>query len=216
MDDASRRRVPGLVIEPISTGRAHPAPSKESGDPVLAEPMTLEDVYRDHVDFAWRVLRRQGVRPGDISDALQDVFLTVHRTLGNFEGRSSIKTWLYTICASVARDRRQRAHARHETARLDDVGELIDLRAAADARAEHNLRVMMLELALGEMDPSVSEVFVLFELEELTGQEISEVLAVPLGTVYARLQLARASFQRSVGRVEDGKRGAVRRRGERA
>jgi RNA polymerase sigma-70 factor (ECF subfamily) len=178
--------------------------------------MRLQDVYRDHVDFAWRVLRRQGVGPADLSDALQDVFLTVHRTLASFEGRSSLKTWLYTICASAARDRRQRAHARHETARLDDIGEVIDLRAAADGRAEHNLRVMMLEAALGEMDPSLSEVFVLFELEELTGQEISEVLALPLGTVYARLQLARASFRRSVGRIEDGKRGAAKRTGERA
>jgi RNA polymerase sigma-70 factor (ECF subfamily) len=178
--------------------------------------MKLEDIYRDHVDFAWRVLRRQGVGPADMPDAIQDVFLTVHRTLESFERRSSFKTWLYTICASVARDRRQRAHARRETARLDEVGEPIDLRATADARAEHNLRLMMLESAVGEMDPTLSEVFLLFELEELTGQEISEALSVPLGTVYSRLQMARESFRRTVGRIENGRRAPARRAGDRA
>jgi len=178
--------------------------------------MRLEDIYREHVDFAWRVLRRHGVGPTDLSDAIQDVFLTVHRTLAGFAGRSSIKTWLYTICASVARDRRQRAFVRHETARLDDVGEPIDLRAAADARAEHNVRLAALEAALAEMPPSLSEVFVLFEIEDLTGQEISEALSVPLGTVYSRLQMARVSFQKSVGRVEDEWRAPARRAEESA
>ena len=178
--------------------------------------MNLEDIYRNHVDFAWRVLRRQGVGPADMRDAVQDVFLAVHRTLAGFEGRSSVKTWLYTICASVARDRRQRAHARHETARLDDVDDPIDLRATADARAEHNLRLMLLESALAEMDPALCEVFVLFELDELSGQEISDALSVPLGTVYSRLQLARESFRRTVDRVEAGRRAPRKRVGDRA
>jgi len=178
--------------------------------------MKLEDIYRDHADFAWRVLRRQGVGPADLSDAIQDVFLTVHRTLASFAGRSSFKTWLYTICASVARDRRQRAHARHETARLDEAGDPIDVRAAADARAEHNLRLMILESALAEMDVTLSDVFILFELEELTGQEISAALSVPLGTVYSRLELARESFRRTVNRIEDGRRAPARRAGDRA
>jgi RNA polymerase sigma-70 factor (ECF subfamily) len=173
--------------------------------------MKLEDIYRAHVQFAWRVLRRQGVGPADMADAVQDVFLTVHRTLDRFEGRSSLKTWLYTICASVARDRRVRAHRKHETARLDDVGELIDLRASADARSEHNLRLQLLEAALREMGPALGEVFVLFEIEELSGQQISTALSIPLGTVYSRLQQAREAFRTTVGCIEHERRAPARR-----
>lgn len=178
--------------------------------------MKLEDIYRAHVQFAWRVLRRHGVGPADMADAVQDVFLTVHRTLDRFEGRSSIKTWLYTICASVARDRRERAHRKHETARLDDVGEPIDLRASADARAEHNLRLQLLEAALREMGPALGEVFVLFEIEELSGQQISDALSIPLGTVYSRLQLAREAFRATVRRSEHERPAPARRLGDRA
>jgi RNA polymerase sigma-70 factor (ECF subfamily) len=178
--------------------------------------MKLEDIYRAHVQFAWRVLRRHGVGPADMADAVQDVFLTVHRTLDKFEGRSSIKTWLYTLCASVARDRRGRAHRKHETARLDDVGEPIDLRASADARAEHNLRLELLQVALREMGPALGEVFVLYEIEALTGQEISDALSLPLGTVYSRLQLAREAFRGAVGRVEEKRAARARPLGDRA
>jgi RNA polymerase sigma-70 factor (ECF subfamily) len=180
--------------------------------------MTLEDIYREHVQFAWRALRRHGVAPADMADAVQDVFLTVHRTLEKFEGRSSLKTWLYTICASVARDRRERAYRRHETAGLDDVGELIDLRASAEARAEHNVRLELLEAALREMGPALGEIFVLFEVEELSGQQISDALAIPLGTVYSRLNLAREAFRRVVGSLDQSSDSGppARRQGDRA
>lgn len=78
--------------------------------------MTLEEIYEEHADFVWRTLRRLGVPEGDAPDATQEVFLAVHRTLAQFEGRSSIATWLFTICRSVERDRRRRAHRRHEVA----------------------------------------------------------------------------------------------------
>src|SRR5438309_1872378 len=112
--------------------------------------MTLEDIYRSNVDFVWRVLRREGVPAEETADTIQEVFLAVHRNLARFEGRSSVRTWLFTICSSVARDRRQRAHRRYEVARLDAVGERADLRASAEARAEHNVRLSLLELVLAE------------------------------------------------------------------
>ena len=65
--------------------------------------MTLDEIYEKHADFVWRCLRRQGVAPDDASDAIQEVFLVVHRTLDGFQGRSSLPTWLLflAICRSV-------------------------------------------------------------------------------------------------------------------
>jgi RNA polymerase sigma-70 factor (ECF subfamily) len=178
--------------------------------------MTLEEIYGRYADFVWRTLRRQGVPPDDLGDAIQEVFLVVHRTLGRFEGRSSLPTWLFTICRSVARDRRQRAHRRLEIARSDLLADDVDERADAAARAEHNDRLGQLEAILATMEPDLRDVFVLFEIEELTGEEISQALEIPLGTAYSRLQLARKEFKRHVARLEAGKVPPVVRAGGRA
>ena len=164
----------------------------------------------------WRTLRRQGVPPEDANDAIQEVFLVVHRTLEGFEGRSSLPTWLFTICRSIARDRRQRAHRRLEIARPDVLAKDVDQRADAAARAEHNHRLSQLEAILTTMEPDLRDVFVLFEIEDMTGEEISQALAIPLGTVYSRLQLARREFKRQVVRLEAGKAPPVVRAGGRA
>jgi RNA polymerase sigma-70 factor (ECF subfamily) len=178
--------------------------------------MTLEQIYGRYVDFVWRTLRRHGVPPDDTHDAIQEVFLAVHRTLGAFEGRSSLPTWLFTICRSVARDRRERAHQRHEVVRSDLLVDDVDERADAAARVEHNRRLAQLETILGGMEAELRDVFVLFEIEDLTGEEISEALAVPLGTVYSRLQVARKIFKRDVARLEAGRPPHVARAGGRA
>src|SRR5450631_4356797 len=75
----------------------------------VPESMTLHEIYQRHADFVWRTLRRLGVREAEASDAVQDVFVVVHAKLGQFEGRSSMTTWLFTICRTVARERRRRA-----------------------------------------------------------------------------------------------------------
>lgn len=164
--------------------------------------MTLEEIYGRYADFVWRTLRRQGVPPDDAHDAIQEVFLAVHRTLDGFEGRSSLPTWLFTICRSVARDRRQRAHRRFEVARSDLLEGGVDRRADGAARVEHNDRLSLLETILAGMETELRDVFVLFEIEDMTGEEISQALTVPLGTVYSRLQLARKTFKHGVARHE--------------
>jgi RNA polymerase sigma-70 factor (ECF subfamily) len=162
--------------------------------------LTAESIYGEYANFAWRTLRRMGVPEEDLADAMQDVFLTVHRTIGGFAGRSSVSTWLFTLCRSVARDRRLRAHRRYEVSGDDAVPDEIDLRADVHRAAEHGERVLLLESILGEMSPAERNVFVLFEIESMTGDEVSLALSMPLGTVYSRLGQARAILRRALAR----------------
>jgi RNA polymerase sigma-70 factor (ECF subfamily) len=165
--------------------------------------MTLEDIYKQHADFVWRCLRRQDVPRQDAADAFQEVFLTVHRSLARFEGRASVRTWLFTICRSVARDRRQRAHQRHELPAADaTLRDEADRFADAAARLEHNDRLAQLEVILSRMQPELRDVFVLFEVEDMTGDEIASALGIPAGTAYSRLQVARKSFKQGVEQLE--------------
>lgn len=157
--------------------------------------MNLEQVYERHVDFVWRTLRRLGVAEAEGRDAAHDVFLIVHRELQRFEGKSSLNTWLFTICRTVARDFRRRERQGARLASDDELGDELDLRADVGRAAEHQEQLALLERILATLSSEQRNVFILFELENLTGQELSEALSIPLGTVYSRLALARKAFR---------------------
>ncbi len=162
--------------------------------------MTLERIYEQHADFVFRNLRRLGVPPDDLADAMQEVFLTVHRALPQFEGRSSVATWLFTICRSVARDRRQRAHRRYEVADAARIELEPAVGADLAAAVEQREKLALLDQLLDTLDEEQRLVFVLFELESMTGSEIAQALAIPSGTVFSRLRLARAAFRAALDR----------------
>jgi RNA polymerase sigma-70 factor (ECF subfamily) len=162
--------------------------------------MTVERIYELYADFVFRTLRALGVPARDVGDAIQEVFLAVHRTLSGFEERCSMKTWLFTICRSVARDRRRRAHQRYEVIDGSLVNEEPDNRPDMSVRLEHRQRLAELDAMLASMEEEQRLVFVLFEIESMTGGEISDALGIPLGTAYSRLRLARAAFRAAVRR----------------
>ncbi len=159
-------------------------------------------VYDAHFAFVWRSLRRLGVREADAVDLAQKVFLTAHLKLPEFEGRSRLRTWLFGICQRVASDYRRSAPVRREV--TTEVAEL-DRRGAASesasGRAEAQERARALEAVLQKMPASQRIVFVLFELEQLSGEDIAELLDVAVGTVRSRLRLAREQFSREVKRL---------------
>ena len=164
---------------------------------------SFRQVYEEHFRFVWRSLRRLGVRDSDVPDVTQEVFMIVHRKLGEFEGRSKMTTWLFGIAMRVARDHRQSAPVRREIA--TDEGALTGLpdpQPDAAAELERRQRRVILERILDELPEEQRTVFVLFELEALSGLEIAELLDVPTGTVHSRLRLAREAFRRSLTRFE--------------
>lgn len=158
----------------------------------------FDEVYTSHFDFVWRSVRRLGVPVSLLDDATQDVFVVVHRRLGDFEGRSSMKTWLFGIALRVAKDYRVRAR-RHDFADVD----ADTLRAeaeSADDTVERREAARLLDTLLTSIDEERRPVFILAELEGVAVPEIAGLLQIPLNTAYSRLRLARADFERAVGR----------------
>lgn len=175
--------------------------------------VTLEQVYRQHFQLVWRVLARLGVPERDLADAVQDVFVVVHRRLPEFEGRSSVSTWLYGICVRVASARRRRASSRHERLESPDV-DPEDPTPGPEDRAEAQDLRLLAEQILAQLPFAQRAVFVLFELEGLSSASIAERLEIPLGTVHSRLRLARAAFRREADRVLARDRFALRAGGD--
>jgi RNA polymerase sigma-70 factor (ECF subfamily) len=179
------------------------APGENSASPRAGEgPVSFQTIYEEQFRFVWRSLRRLGVPESDVADATQDVFIVVHRRLGEFERRSKVSTWLYGICYRLARDRRRAAHVRR---RVDDEGpieERADDRADVAAAAERRQGLELLEAILDDLPIEQRAVFTLFELDAMGGETIAETLEIPLGTVYSRLRLAREGFRRALARFQ--------------
>jgi RNA polymerase sigma-70 factor (ECF subfamily) len=170
----------------------------------MIEPLSFEAVYDGYFDFVWRSLRRLGVPLPRLDDAVQDVFLVVHRRLSQFEQRSTPKTWLYGIVLRVAKDHR-RSVRRKEGAVDSAPAELLE--ALPDRktpgpleRAETSQSIAVLNELLREIAEPKREVFVLAELEQMTGPEIAEALGAELTTVHSRLRAARMEFELALSR----------------
>ncbi|PRQ06312.1 RNA polymerase sigma factor [Enhygromyxa salina] len=146
-------------------------------------------VYRREMGFVWRVLRYHGVGPEAIEDAVQDVFMVVHRRWHAWDPQQSIRSWLFGIARRVAATRRRGA-ARHER-KLAAIPERAPT-AALDEQAADRETLRRLADVLAQLDHKLAAVFVLSEIEGLTAPEIAEQLDANLNTVYWRLRTARA------------------------
>ncbi|MDG4786653.1 sigma-70 family RNA polymerase sigma factor [Micromonospora sp. WMMD1102] len=133
---------------------------------------------------------------GRAEEALQDTFLATWRGAGSFEGRSAVRTWLFSICRRQALRRMtgQRpaplpVEAAAEVPAGEPGPEAVAL-ARADARA--------VAAALAELAPAHREVLELAFGAGLAHAEIAEVLGIPVGTVKSRLFHARAGLARAL------------------
>jgi len=164
-----------------------------------ARVMDFTAVYDEHFAFVWRSLRRLGVPERALDDGAQDVFIVVHRRLAEFEGRSSLKSWLFGIARRVAHDHRRRIGRKERTEELHE--STADPRGATPAAdAERAEAVRALHEILASLDDDKREVFVLAELEQMTAPEIADAIGANLNTVYSRLRAARLAFDAAVQR----------------
>lgn len=155
---------------------------------------SFDDVYNEHVAFVWRTARALGVSETNADDLVQEVFLVVHRKLGSFEGRSNLRTWLVSIVVNCIRNSRRRERRKGNHVPLDE--DVRDQTPDPTRIAETNSALSLVRVILDRMNADQREVFALMEMEELSAPETAEVLSLPLNTVYSRLRLARAFFQR--------------------
>jgi RNA polymerase sigma-70 factor, ECF subfamily len=160
----------------------------------------FKQLFEEHSGFVWRVLRRHGVPEREIEDACQEVFLVVHRRLSEFEGRSSLRTWIYGIAVRVGLGLRRKAFIRRELL-VTVPDEQVSPFDMADEYARQEAQVW-LKNALAELPRPKREVFVLYELEEMTIAETAAALGVPENTALYRLYGARKDIASALRKRE--------------
>lgn len=164
---------------------------------VVGSTRSFEALYREHYPFVWRSVRRLGIPDAEIDDLVQDVFVVVHRRLAEFEGRSSVRTWLFGIAYRVVRDKR-----RSFTARVNREQQVEPARppTTPDQRLARHRAVVALDELLSELDEDQRTTFVMAEVLHMSAPEIAALTEVKLNTVYSRLRRGRDAFEAALQR----------------
>lgn len=171
-----------------------------------------EVLITDYQQPVYNLVSRLLNDPADACDVVQEVFLKVFRKIGAFRGDSSLKTWIYRIAVNEAynyqrwfsRHRRQEVGLENEEEgnlsyfqKLSDPG-----RSPYDCVADGEQHALI-EEALARLNPSFRTAVVLRDVEELSYEEIAEILQVALGTVKSRILRGREALRRDLaGRLE--------------
>ncbi len=164
----------------------------------------FEELLRTYEDPVYNLVYRLLNQPADAPDVVQEIFVKVYRNLNHFQGKSSLKTWIYRIAVNEAYNHR-RWFSRHKKQEIGLVGgeenpiSLADIlpdrcRSPYDLTADHETRALI-EEALLRINPVFRSAVVLRDLEDLSYEEISDVLQISLGTVKSRILRGREALR---------------------
>lgn len=190
--------LPMFAPLPEARSAAAPASGISVSEPV-PRPLSAAQIFKEQGAFVLRLLRRLGVPDSDLDDVVQDVFLIVHRSLDRYEERNHLRAWLYRIAVREA-SRHRRARPPQATVALEDLTAATS--AGPEERAQQNETRADFERLLSVLDEERRAVFVLYEVEELSMEEVVEVVGCPLATGYSRLRSARKLVLAAAKRLE--------------
>lgn len=150
-------------------------------------PPEFNALYAQHAPFVRRVLVDRGVAPADLDDALQETFVTVHRLLPEFEGRSAIETWLYSVAWRVAANYRRRG--RRATGQP-----LPELSAEPDASFSPD----RVQASFGRIDQDIRDLLALHDVGGLSISSLSDLTGKARATVRSHLERGRTLLKRAI------------------
>lgn len=134
-------------------------------------------------------------REEDAKDAVQETFIAAFRNLANFRGDAKVSSWLHRIAVNQCLTKHRRKKTRAESY-LEDESETnqqaftAPLTESPSHNFEQNNKLMLVRKAVSSLPEDLKQVVVMKEFEELTFQQISEALELPLSTVKSRLYTA--------------------------
>jgi len=162
----------------------------------------LDVLYSQHLDQVKRWARRLGGPTADLEDLVHDVFLVALRRGFQSRGEASVDTWLFCITQRVVWGKRQRSRLRRFLLGQNQA----EVAPAEPPTAQHQLerheQSLRLYRALDRLPEVYRTTLILYELEELPGEEVARLTGVPLGTVWVRLHRGRERLMKILGREE--------------
>jgi RNA polymerase sigma-70 factor (ECF subfamily) len=162
---------------------------------------SFRELFLNEFDFVERSLIRLGVREADANDIAQEIFISVHSALPDFEdagrdrGPSKVRAWLFSYAVRFAANYRRLGW--HRGGVLDERHPLPSPRTHKKLEARqlvaHGLEALGFEQRVA---------LVMHDMEGISAPEIAEELGVPMNTVYSRVRLARQTFRKAIESLE--------------
>lgn len=151
----------------------------------------FREIFRQYRSEVARLVHRMLGRSADLEDIVQEVFLQVHRSIRDFQGKSRFSTWLYRVTVNVVLMHRRAAKSRPVFAVAPDGLVPMDGRSLPDDQVARLRRGRAFYRLLDRLSDKKRTVFVLHELEGMAPSEIAKVVGAPVLTVRTRLFYAR-------------------------
>jgi RNA polymerase sigma-70 factor (ECF subfamily) len=146
----------------------------------------------------------------DCEDLVQETFLRVHKSRHSYERIAKFSTWMYTIAINLAKSlykkkKKMQLVSIHKNENDPEAFEILleDTLMLQDEELHQNLSLQKLEKALASLQSEFRNVVILRDIEQLSYEEISEKLNVPMGTVKSRINRGRAQISKKIGEYVD-------------
>lgn len=162
----------------------------------------IVDAYQNRL---FGFVRRMVKDPEEASDIAQETFVRAFQGIHRFDGRSSIRTWLFRIAYNLCIDRARKHHRAPNETSLESAFEDEERIDVPDSRWDPENVILgdelrgILEKSIASMSDKLRSVLLLHDQQDMAYEDIAKVLGVPIGTVKSRLFLARAHLQNAVG-----------------
>lgn len=184
----------------LSWRRHKIAAARAADAPASAGSLRLRWIFDQTQGLTWSLLRRFGVPADRLEDCFQQVFLIASERLDDIRPGSE-RAFIYGVAIRIAR-----THARSGWREVPQ--EELDLQAGvrpgADTLLDQRRLIELCDRILSRLTPELREVFVLHEIEGLSGAELATLLELPQGTVHSRLRRARLCVRAQVEAIEAG------------
>lgn len=157
----------------------------------------FQELMRRYQPMVWRVCYSYLRHPQDAEDLTQEVFFRVYRSLAQFEGRSSFKTWLHRVAANTCQNeiRHRGRRPQEAAAELETIAEITPGSQSTERAYQEKYTRELLAAALAQLDPDVSEILYMKDYEERPYHEIAELFDIGLSAAKMRVQRARLALQ---------------------
>ena len=161
------------------------------------------EIVRRYQDRVYTMCLRWMKDPHIAEEVAQDVFLALFRALDRFRGDAQLSTWIYRVVVNHCKNRRlyrQRRHSnKHEPLEGDRDDDMPARQIASDgpgtdALTHHSEAQRLVQEGLARLDEEQRQIIVLRDVQDLSYEEIGEILDLPRGTVKSRLHRARAQL----------------------
>lgn len=156
--------------------------------------------YKDQLlNFVYRFVGSQE----EAEDIVQETFLRVYRKRKAYKRIAKFSTWIYTIAGNLARTELRR-RKRRKLYSVTDMGyenkdyEISDEGLSPESHVNEIIQEEIIQKEINKLSPKFREVIVLRDVQELSYEEISKIIKVPIGTVKSRVNRGRLKLQKKL------------------